>query len=63
MEADEPRKKIRHEVGQPLDSLSVEELRDYRLALENEVSRVGREIEKRADVKSAAEALFKKPSS
>ncbi|MEO1018363.1 MAG: DUF1192 domain-containing protein [Pseudomonadota bacterium] len=46
-----------------LDTMSVENLKDYTAALKMEIERVAAEIAKRSDVRSAAEALFKKPGS
>lgn len=41
-----------------LASLSVEAMQDYIRWLEGEITRVHAEINKRGDIKSAAEALF-----
>ncbi|MEZ5823962.1 MAG: DUF1192 domain-containing protein [Geminicoccaceae bacterium] len=60
---DEPKKKVKAELGQDLSTLSVDELRDYVSALVAEKARVEAEIAKRTDVRSAAEALFRKPAS
>ncbi|MEZ5848244.1 MAG: DUF1192 domain-containing protein [Geminicoccaceae bacterium] len=61
-EEDEPKRKVAHELGQPLASLSVEELKRYVEALVAERARVEAEIARRSDVRSAAEALFRKPA-
>ncbi|MCB2053329.1 MAG: DUF1192 domain-containing protein [Geminicoccaceae bacterium] len=49
-------------IGAPLHALSVEELDEHLALLERETARVRAEIEKRRDVRSAAEAAFRKPS-
>ena len=61
-EDDEPRKKTKREIGLPLETLSVEELKDYVSQLDAEKARVQAEIGKRGSVRDAAEALFRKQS-
>ena len=61
-EDDEPRKNTKREIGLPLNSLSVEELKEYVAELEAEKARVQAEIGKRGSVRDAAEALFRKHS-
>ncbi|MCB1971694.1 MAG: DUF1192 domain-containing protein [Geminicoccaceae bacterium] len=58
---DEPRRKPATELGQSLATHSVDELEAYVRALKAEIVRVQAEIAKRSDVRSAAEALFRKP--
>ena len=62
MEEDLPRKKVEKVLGAPLDNASIDELEEYIGELEAEIERVKVMLAKRADVKSAAEALFKKMS-
>ncbi len=50
-------------IKRDLTSMSVDEMNDYIAELEAEVSRVRVEVDKRGDVRSAAEALFKRPGS
>ncbi len=42
-----------------LDSLSVEELKAYRVRLEAEIGRIDTEIARKQDHRSAAESIFK----
>lgn len=54
-----PRKPSPHEVGMPIDTLSVEELESRIGLLEAEIERLRRAISARQKTKSAADALFK----
>lgn len=57
---DEPRKRIStHEVGMPLDALSVSELEERVALLRNEISRLEAAIAARNTTRSAAEQVFK----
>ena len=60
MEDEEPRPKPSAGPGRDLRSLSVADLEAYIAQLKAEIQRVESEIAKRHDVRSAAEALFKK---
>ena len=60
MDADEPRKKpSAHEVGMPLDTISVGELRERIQLLEAEIARLKAAMEAREKSRSAADAFFK----
>lgn len=60
MDADEPRKVIRtHEVGMPIDTMSVDELAERIAMLEAEIARLRDAIAAREKSKSAAAAVFK----
>jgi uncharacterized small protein (DUF1192 family) len=60
MDADEPRKVIKtHEVGMPIDTMSVEELRERIFMLETEIERLREAIAQREKSKSAAASIFK----
>lgn len=61
MEEDEPRPRPATAPGRDLRSLGVEELEAYCGQLRAEIARVEAELAKRRDVRSAAEALFRKP--
>lgn len=56
---DAPKKPKAHEVGMPLDSLSVEELGDRIALLEGEIARLKAAIDSKKKSKSAADAFFK----
>ena len=57
-EDDRPAKKPRHEIGQDLAALSVEELK-FRIAdLRDEIARIERELGAKDTTRNAAEALF-----
>jgi uncharacterized small protein (DUF1192 family) len=57
---DEPVKKPKgHEVGMPIDTMSVEELTDRIAMLEGEIARLRAGIAARQKTRSAADALFK----
>ena len=55
-----PRKRVRLE-KLVLDTLGVEELRDYIGELRDEIARVEADIGRKQSHKSAADAFFKKP--
>lgn len=57
---DRPKKPPRHEIGQDLSLLSVEELRERIVDLGAEIERLERELETKGASKSAAEAFFQK---
>jgi uncharacterized small protein (DUF1192 family) len=44
-----------------LDSLGIEELRDYIAELREEIARVEAEIERKSSHRSAADAFFRRP--
>lgn len=57
---DEPVKKPKtHEVGMPIDSLSVDELTERIALLQGEIGRLEAAIEARKKTKDAANSLFK----
>jgi len=59
MDLDEPKKPRSHELGMPLDTLSVEELSARIGVLEAEIVRLKGAIAKKQDSRNAAEAMFK----
>lgn len=61
MEEDEVKKPLGPMFGLPrnLDGMSIENLGDYRTALEQELLRIDAEIEHRNGVHAGAEALFR----
>ena len=60
MDIDEPKKKLApHEVGMPIDTMSVDELRERIGLLEAEIVRLREAISAREKTRSAAESLFK----
>lgn len=61
MDDEEPRPKPATGPGRDLRTLSVVELERYVAELRAEIARVEGELAKRRDVRSAAEALFRKP--
>jgi uncharacterized small protein (DUF1192 family) len=56
---DEVKKPKGHEVGMPIDTMSVEELTDRIGMLEGEIARLKAAIAARQKTRSAADALFK----
>lgn len=56
---DEVKKPKGHEVGMPIDTMSVEELGDRIGLLEGEIERLKAAIAARQKTRSAADALFK----
>ena len=59
-EEDRPAPKPRHQIGEPLDAISVDELRQRILLLEGEIGRLGAEIDRKQASRSAADAVFKR---
>lgn len=59
-EDDRPKKKIVHEIGQDLALLSVEELNERILLLNDEVARLQSAVAKKRASRSAADQFFKK---
>lgn len=53
------KKPVTHEVGMPIDSLSVEELEHRILLLEAEIGRLQAAIEARRKTRSVADSLFR----
>ena len=58
-EDDRPKKKITHDIGQQLDLLSVEELRERVTLLEDEIARLEANMTSKRASRSAAEGFFK----
>jgi uncharacterized small protein (DUF1192 family) len=58
-EDDRPKKKTAHEVGMPLDTLSIDELSERIALLEAEIERLKKSIEAKSASRSAADAVFK----
>ncbi|HHZ09246.1 MAG TPA: DUF1192 domain-containing protein [Rhizobiales bacterium] len=57
---DEPKKKApRHEIGQELSALSVDELVERIAELKDEIARLETAMKAKGAVKSAADALFR----
>ena len=57
---EEPKKKLApHEVGMPIDTMSIDELNERIAVLEAEIVRLKDAIAARQKTKSAAESLFK----
>lgn len=61
-EDEEPRRPTQLPLARDLRALSVADLKAYAVELDAEKLRVRKEIEARGDVRSAAEAFFKKPA-
>jgi len=59
-EDDRPKKKIAHEIGQDLALLSVAELNDRILLLNDEVARLQDALAKKRASRSSADQFFKK---
>jgi len=59
-EDDRPKKKIAHEIGQDLALLSVEELNDRILLLNDEIARLQTALASKRASRSAADQFFKK---
>jgi uncharacterized small protein (DUF1192 family) len=60
-EEDVPVRKRRRLEKLPLDTLGIEELRDYISELQEEIGRVEADIARKNSHKSAADAFFRKP--
>jgi uncharacterized small protein (DUF1192 family) len=58
-EEDRPKKPVAHEVGMPIDTMSVEELAQRIGLLEEEIARLKQAIAMRQKSRSAADSLFK----
>lgn len=54
-----PMRKVAHEIGQDLSTVSVEELRERVALLKDEIARLEAEAAKKAAQKSAAALLFR----
>jgi uncharacterized small protein (DUF1192 family) len=54
-----PKKKLAHEIGEPLDSISVEELGERIEVLRQEIVRLEAALKSKQASKSAAESFFK----
>lgn len=56
------KKKVAHEIGEPLDTISAHELRERIELLESEIERLRKAAEAKDASKRAADAFFKSPS-
>jgi Uncharacterized small protein containing a coiled-coil domain len=56
---EQPSKPAAHEVGMPLDALSVEELQERIALLEGEIARLKAAIDKKGKTRTEAESVFK----
>lgn len=56
---DQPKKKKAHEVGMPIDTMSIDELEERIGLLEAEIARLREAIEARKKTKDAANSVFK----
>ena len=54
-----PQKKLAHEIGEPLDTISVEELRERMGLLEAEIARLSAAAAAKEASKRAADSFFK----
>lgn len=54
-----PKKKIAHELGEPLDAISVEELGERIALLREEIARLETVMKSKQASKAAADAFFK----
>ena len=59
MEEDKPLKKTGHEVGMPIDTLSIDELEERIGLLEGEIERLRQAIEARRKTRNAADSVFR----
>ncbi len=57
-----PKKKLAHEIGEPLDAISVEELRERIGVLEAEIERLRSAATSKEASRRAADAFFKSGS-
>jgi uncharacterized small protein (DUF1192 family) len=57
----EPKRKVSHDIGQPLDALSVGELEERIALLKTEIARLEAAITARRATKAAAFDIFKTP--
>jgi uncharacterized small protein (DUF1192 family) len=60
IEDDKPKKRLVHEIGQDLSTLSVEDLKARIALLQGEIGRIEVELGSKGKTMSAAEALFKR---
>ena len=58
--SDRPAPKPRHALGEPLDALSVDELRARITLLRDEIARIEAEVAAKQASRSAADAFFKR---
>jgi uncharacterized small protein (DUF1192 family) len=56
---DQPKRKRSHEVGMPIETMSVDELEERIGLLESEIARLREAIEARKKTKDAANSVFK----
>lgn len=56
---DRPKRRVTHEVGMPIDTMSVEELNERIGLLEAEIARLRSAIAARQKTRSVADSLFK----
>ncbi len=54
-----PKKKLVHEIGEPLDTISVEELRERIILLKTEIERLDVAAKAKEASRRAADAFFK----
>lgn len=54
-----PKKKLAHEIGEPLDTISADELRERIGLLQEEIERLARAAEAKDASKKAADLFFK----
>jgi uncharacterized small protein (DUF1192 family) len=59
LDDDAPKKKITHEVGMPIDTMSVDELEERIGLLEAEIGRLREAIAARKKTKDQANSIFK----
>ena len=59
MEDDRPLRKTSHEVGMPIDTMSIDELEERIGLLEREIERLRQAIEARRKTKNAADSVFR----
>jgi uncharacterized small protein (DUF1192 family) len=57
---DSPKKKVAHEIGADLSLISVEELKERVVLLQEEIARLEADMARKAASKSAADAFFKR---
>lgn len=57
---DQPKKKVSHEIGADLSTLSVDELNKRVALLKDEIARIEAEISAKSSSRNIAEGLFKK---
>ena len=57
---DKPVKKVSHEIGADLSTMSVDELRNRIALLKDEIARIEAEVSAKSSSRNIAEGLFKK---